>query len=234
MKTIIFDIETGPLADNELNKFFKEPDAFDEEAIKREFVTARDGSPKAIEFINKKRADHEAKAEQSYLDFKAKAALRPETGQILAIGYVSEDNEVEITHASEDLILLDFWSRFRQAETAGQTLAGWNIADFDVPFIIRRSWKHRIKIPRFLFENNRYLTTTFLDLMKLYGCHVYGERTSLDSAGLHLLHKGKRDQLVTGATFAKFFNGSEADRALALKYLENDLLLTKEIHDTLC
>jgi hypothetical protein len=224
-----FDIETQPYGSIDLAPFVKKAEPFDPEACKREFATAREDSPKGRDFLLKKAAEHEAKIEQAKREFADKAALKPETGSIIALGVITPTNEENVITGTEKAILGYFWDMYHTATTKGQRMYGWNIADFDVPFIMRRSWKNGVSVPQTVLVSRRYLCDDFVDLKKIYACGVYGEHVSLDIAAKHLLGLGKSDQEVTGATFHKYFNGTEAERQLALDYLKRDLRLTKAV-----
>lgn len=226
---IVFDIETAPYKLADLTQFLKKDVEFDEDACKREFSTAREDSPKGREFLAKKRAAHEADLINAKVEFAARAALKPETGSVISIGYAMTDGHIQTATGDEKDILSQFWAIYNEADAKGYKLVGWNNADFDVPFLLRRSWKLGVFAPTTLFTNNRYLTSTFVDLMKVYTCGVYGERASLNHAAKHLLGVGKDEQEVTGETFHKYFFGTPDQRKLALEYLERDIKLTAEI-----
>lgn len=224
----VFDIETQPYGSLDLAPFVKKAEPFDPEACKREFATAREDSPKGREFLAKKQAEHEAKANQNAKEFAEKAALKPETGSVIALGVITPNGEENVVTGTEKAILGHFWDIFHTATTKGLRIYGWNIADFDIPFLIRRSWKNGIKPPSILVSN-RYLTDDFVDLKKIYACGVYGEHPSLDLAAKHLLGTGKSDQEVTGATFYQYFNGTPEQRQLAIEYVKRDIRLTRAI-----
>ena len=226
---VYIDIETKPYTSEECEKFLKPIPPFDIEACKREFATAREKTDKGTEFLMKKEAEYYAKAKASRDEFVAKAALKPETGSVLCIGFAYEDSDdVTVLSGSEAEILRNFWQLYSRVFTDNQSIIGWNILDFDLPFLIRRSWKHSINIPKQLFNSHGRLSdSTFCDLKKIYACGVYGEHHSLDTAAKHILGRGKSDQEVTGAEFWRFWEGTPEQQALARQYLTNDVLLVK-------
>lgn len=225
----VFDIETAPYGALDLAPFAKKPEPFDPEACKREFATAREDSPKGRDFLAKKEAEYNAKAQASLKEFADGAALKPETGSIVALGIITPTGEENVITVTETDILGHFWDAYHTATSRGYRLYGWNIADFDVPFLMRRSWKNRLRVPANVLASRRYLSDDFVDLKKLYACGVYGEHHSLDLAAKHLLGEGKSEQEVTGATFHKYLAGTPEQRTKAIEYLKTDLRLTKAI-----
>ena len=232
--TTYFDIETRPCTPAECEPFLKPIPEFDAEACRREFSTAREDSPKGREFLAKKEQEHYAKAKAARDEFIAKAALRPETGSVIAIGLCYGDSdEVIVLSGDESEILRNFWQVYLRCATSGHRMVGWNSNDFDVPFCVKRSWKLGVRIPGNLFGDTGRLDRTFVDLMKSYCCGVYGERVSLDTASKHILGKGKSDQEVTGADFWKFWQGTPDEQSLARQYLTNDVLLVKGLGEVM-
>ncbi len=187
---IIFDIKTGPLADEVgLPLFLK----FDNEWV------------------------------EMALD---KAALNPLAGQVLAIGYWDTDgggllsrDEVTLDIDFEREMISRFWEKYRLCRDNGVLLVGHNIAHFDVPFLLRRSWLLGLETPRTVIDRGRYIESrTFTDMMDLWSCGTY-KFVSLDALA-QAMGIGGKPEGVDGGMFAKLL---ETDRAAAEKYLRNDL-----------
>lgn len=160
-----------------------------------------------------------------------RAALSPITGRVLAIGIKPRDALPLIFEAptpeDEGSLITGFWD-YVNANEFWSTMEGWNVEGFDLPFLIKRSWKLRIPVPMALVMNGRYLSHRFVDLMKTFQAPNYREDfTSLDTAAKFL---GVGAKTGSGAHFAETY---VKDRAAALAYLENDLGLTEAVADVL-
>lgn len=196
----VFDIESAALPYNEIQQF------------KPEFTAdARLKDPEKIS------ADLRSK-EEAWLE---KLALKAHTAKILAIGYIPEgsDDPIIIHDMPEPDMIKTFWELFRQH--GGHNFVGHNILDWDIPFLIRRSYILGVYVP-FETMEGRYLTRRFVDTMKTWGCGN-GEMISLDMLS-RVLGVGKKNG--EGKEFAGLYNNPET-RQQALDYCANDLKLTK-------
>lgn len=228
---IVFDIETGPARGSDLRAFF--PD-FDPKSVKL-------GNTKDPAKIAEKIESAREKHTESWGEFVAKAALSAHTGSVVAIGFrVVEraDSAASIVVAAprpdgfappgvsvqdEAEMLVTFWDSFSEcARTKGQ-LVGWNSFGFDLPFLVQRSWRHKIKVPSRLLEKNRYWHESLVDLMQVWACGKYGTFFSLDNAARFFGVGAKNGD---GALFADQYFGEQTECAAAVAYLENDLQMT--------
>ncbi len=189
---------------------------------KEEFVGAQRWKPETIE------AKYSEYLVTALDDFKRKAALDATTGQVLAIGLKSEKGTVILDSVNEDKLLTDFWAKVRSCESTGRSLVGHNILNFDFPFLIRRSWMRGIEFDMPHLERGGIIK----DTMKVWGCQCYGETIGLDRLAKALGLPGKTDG-VTGADFAKLWNGEPEEQQLARQYLLTDLELTWNIANRL-
>lgn len=215
MQTILFDIETGPLPENELAALMP---PFDPAEVKT-------GNIKDPEKIAAKIAEAEANHKR---DFIEKAALDPLTGRVLAIGLLNHNTRqfVIIGHDDEARTLADFWNVCRTEIVKGTRFAGFNIFQFDLPFLLRRSWKHRVPVPLGL-RRGRYWSDELSDLREIWQLGDRQARGSLDSIAKHL---GVGEKDGDGKDFARLWI---EDRAKAVAYLRNDLELTSKIAEAL-
>ena len=234
MQTIIFDVETGPLAEGELSALLP---PFDPAEVKT-------GNLKDPEKVAAKIAEAEANHRREFFE---KAALDPLTGRVVAIGMLVFDelNEggpdtdagqcVIIGHDDEARTLREFW-QYTQGEMGRMNpMIGFNIFAFDLPFLFRRSWKQRVPIP-FGLRRGRYWGDQVIDLRDAWQLGDRQARGSLDSIAKHLGVGAKLaapaangppgGKLMTGADFAEMW---KRDRARAEAYLRNDLELTAKI-----
>lgn len=211
MKTFVYDIETAPLPESELAALLP---PFDPAEVKV-------GNLKDPEKITAKIAE----AEANYLnDHLEKAALDPLTGRVLAVGLldpVSEDVLV-IGHDDEAQTLRDFWRWIQGDMGRIHELIGFNTHLFDLPFLIRRSWRHRVNVP-YGIRRGRYWSEQMIDLRERWQLGDRQARGSLDAIARHLGIGAKNG---SGADFAKLW---VSDREGALEYLGCDLDLTAKL-----
>lgn len=212
MNPILFDCETGSLPLEQLIPLMPqfEPDSRlkDEAKIK---------------------ASIEAK-KKDWLD---SAALSPLTGRVLAVGYMTGDTFDLIGDDNEPLLLEMVWRLFDRALSEVKTnyLVGFNVFGFDMPFLMKRSWHHGVKVPRIIgCWSGRYWNwnDAILDLRLLW---LLGDRQghgSLDDISRFFGQAGKSG---SGKDFAMLWN---TDRAKAVQYLEQDLRLTKALYERMC
>jgi hypothetical protein len=197
---ILFDIETGPSPREQIADLC--PD-FEAPANYRD-------PDKVAAYIAEKR-------EAWFAD----AALSALTGRVLAIGYMDlhdrQPAPAIFATGDEPADLEAFW-----ALTAGCEILGFNSNTFDLPFLIRRSWHHRIPIPVDL-HRGRYLPSRCIDILDSWRCGVREDRTSLDKIARHL---GVGRKTGHGADFARLY---AEDRPAALDYLTQDIRLTHAV-----
>jgi len=251
---LVFDIETGPVASDELEELFE----FDETKTKGYELLGADFNPADVKLGNLKdkqkikdkinaeeRKFSEAKAnarasiaqerETAWLSFADKAALSPLTGQVLAIGvwwssgspepalYLQGEDGFE----SETNLLAEWWDLVRDAIRTDSRLIGFNSDAFDLPFLVRRSWKLGVVVPPEVIVAGRW-HRCFIDLMRQWACGVYGERVSMDRLAAYFGCTRKNGE---AAEFARLFNGTDEERKQAVEYLRNDLRMTLDVAD---
>jgi len=208
---IYFDIETGPRPKAEL---LADLPPFDPECVKI-------GNIKDPAKISDKIAEAKLRHESDYVD---KAALDALTGQVVAIGYKGEESSVQFLLGDEAQMLADFWRATSDSRGVPHRVIGFNSSKFDLPFLIRRSWKHRIKIPRQI-RSGRYWSDYMVDLRDIWSLGEYQCRGSLDAVARHLGVGAKNGE---GANFAQLL---QVDKERALDYLRNDVELVERIAD---
>jgi len=226
MQTLVFDVETGPLAESELSALLP---PFDPTEVKT-------GNLKDPAKIAEKIAEAEANHRRDFFD---KAALDPLTGRVVAIGVMVFDARGEegplfgqkapsyiIGHDDEARSLREFWAAVRGEMGRLHPVVGFNICNFDLPFLIRRSWKHRVTVP-FGIRRGRYWGDQVIDLRDCWQCGDRQARGSLDTIARHLGVGAKNGD---GKAFAELW---QSDRKQAEAYLRNDLELTAKVADAL-
>jgi len=247
---IVFDIETGPLADEILRPMFDRnyeppahPGQFDPSAVK--YGNTKDQAKRA-EKLAACEAEHAAAVESftamaeqhranEWAAFVDRAALDATTGQVLAIGFRNGEGKAGIVGsepgADESTILAAFWRRYSNCRAKQERLVGCNSFDFDLPFIYRRSLILGVEVPA-TFRAGRWFDPLFCDIHDAWLCGQKGGNggvsSSLDhiSRALGFKGKGGDDAVVTGANFHKFWRGTAEQRQLATAYLLDDLEIT--------
>lgn len=207
----IFDIETGPVPESELAR------------VKPEFVANRsykDPAKIAADLAEKEAA------------WRENAALSAVTGRVLAIGMMDAFGHITIAHdpADEAGVIRRFWLEITNTSPPyrSSSWAGFGIFHFDLPFLIRRSWKLGLRIPP--IRNGRYWSEKFVDLREVWQC---GDR----ECGGSLLSVGRfldlpEQKTGSGADFARLYL-DETTRPEAIRYLEQDLKATKALANRL-
>jgi hypothetical protein len=105
-------------------------------------------------------------------------------------------------------------------------MIGFNTHQFDLPFLIRRSFKYRVEVP-FGVRRGRYWGEEMVDLREEWQLGDRQARGSLDSIAKYL---GVGQKLGQGEDFALLW---QKDREKAISYLRNDLEVTARIAEAL-
>jgi len=197
LPVIVFDIETGPRADAaQFAPEFEAPANY-----KDPVKIAAYRAEKMTEWVKS-------------------AALSAVTGQVLAIG-VREDGRTEIFCSDDEAkMLFSFWDYVSTDGAIRARMVGFYSNRFDVPFLIRRSWRLGVPVPRGIMHG-RYMNDVFVDLIQVWQLGDYQASINLDTLARWLGVGAKNGD---GADFATLLT---SDRAAALAYLENDLEITE-------
>jgi hypothetical protein len=117
-------------------------------------------------------------------------------------------------------MLASFWSYVSQGGAIRARMIGFYSNRFDVPFLIRRSWRLGVPVPRGIMHG-RYMNDVFVDLIQVWQLGDYQALINLDTLARWLGVGAKNGD---GADFGTLLT---SDRAAALAYLENDLEITE-------
>jgi uncharacterized protein YprB with RNaseH-like and TPR domain len=215
MNTIIFDIETGSLPESELAALLP---PFEPAEVKT-------GNIKDPDKIAAKLAEAEANHRRDFFD---RAALDPLTGRVVAVGLLYPDSGEfhVIGHDDESATLREFWDVCRGQQGRINQMVGFNTHLFDLPFLIRRSWKHRVPVP-FGIRRGRYWSDEMVDLRDGW---QLGDRMAKGSLDVIAKHLGVGAKNGDGKAFAELW---ASDRAQAVAYLRNDVQLTAKVAEVL-
>ncbi len=186
--------------------------------------------------------------EDAWTTFRERAPLSALTGRVLAIGYQWDGADGPVTRLTgfvdreppecmlqagvlESYVLEMFWAQVQTAIAEDVRLVGHNVYQFDLPFLVRRSWRLGVSIPAgvFTFSGGRWQwARCFIDTMTAWSCGIYGERVKLDRLGQFFGTARKLDG-VSGGDFHKLFHGTRKERDRAAEYLTADLAATTEV-----
>lgn len=252
--SLAFDIETGPAEIETIRSLSKPyeppppPGDFDPATVKTgnlkdpgkimaKVAEARQAHATAVKLHANKLANQEV---EYWADLQEKAPLSPLVGRVLAIGVGDAVGNVSmksvLRHHDDfgEAELLDwFWSEiFTPTVRQGRQLIGHNILDFDVPFLVRRSWILGVDVPPpVMSPNYRYAGDCWLDTRKVWECGTRGSNVpgNLDVLG-RAFDLGGKTEGMSGSDFWKLFHTeSPDDREKAMEYLARDVYLTVDV-----
>lgn len=111
------------------------------------------------------------------------------------------------------------------------TICGFNIKTFDIPFIIKRALYHKIKIPGELkmFGKKPWEMENIIDLLDVYKYWVYGSIGNLDLICNFLWITSPKDDNIDWGQVQRYFNEWKIDEILA--YCKRDVKATIELYE---
>lgn len=247
---VAFDVECRPLPEL-VDKYARPFPDFDESAVR--YGNTKDPLKRAA-LLEQKRIDHAEELLTYWAKLRERAALDPFTGAIVCIGVITDTGAPEIiAEATEAATLQRFWELYllhQQSAFIYWSGSGDASKCFDPDYIVTRSRLNRVRVPKSV-RVGRFYDNRIIDLAAVFLLHQRDRYLSLtkaaDMLGLYAEHADifpKTDtDLVQGEDFWLFWDGNAynpADfpsenkmptaveqRALAVKYLCNDLLTTK-------
>ena len=198
---LAFDIETGP-TQNALSHFSRSE--------------VKLGNLKDPGKVEAKLAE----AEDEFLD---KAALSPITGKVLAVGFTDGAVHEVLTYESEKEIITEALERIGNQLMQQRPVTGWNIIKFDFPFLFKRAMIHGVPFPSHIWDLKKgYPHSQIIDLMRYWNMGDWKEYTKMDTVCRILCGYGKPSG-VTGADFARLFNGTPEQQEKAIDYALNEM-----------
>ena len=129
----------------------------------------------------------------------------------------------------EKAVLQSTWDMVRTVEAesnGGCQWVGFYSFQFDLPFLLQRSFANRVRVPLGV-RAGRYWGTNWLDLFEQWNCGKKDKSGSLDEVA-RVLGVGRKTG--SGADFAALYSDNQEK---ALDYLRNDLELTARIGEVL-
>ena len=190
-------------------------------------------------------ANHEttciAAERQYWQEQRDKAALSAVTGRLLAVGITRVGSkEIRVIDCTDEADALEqFWKRIYEASRRENAkLIGFNINNFDIPFLVRRSWVNNVDVPDTVFEKSgKYLDPIFVDLMAKWSCGQYREFISLNNVaralGVGSKPTDENGDKISGKDFSRLWFGTPEQRQQAEDYCRNDVVMTLRVAERL-
>jgi DNA polymerase III epsilon subunit-like protein len=126
-------------------------------------------------------------------------------------------------------LLEQWWCEFYlPAIKMGYDMVGHNILEFDVPFLVKRSWMLGLDVPDSVWHG-KWLSPFLVDTMDKWKCGSrQGQYNSLDDIA-RALGVGKKTEGMNGGDFHRLYFGTVPQRDEAMNYLKNDVELTRSV-----
>lgn len=153
--------------------------------------------------------DIPAKALEKYGE---KLNFMPEFNQIVSIAVWQKVGRkyvvkaIKWTEAEKIKVFFDLikWKR----------ICGFNIRNFDIPFIVKRALYHKIAIPNDLkfFGKKPWETDHIVDLFEIYKCNVWWAPGNMDLVSNFIWIKSSKDGWVDGSMVQELWDKWETKR----------------------
>lgn len=209
-----------------------------------EFIPPFDASEvKVGNLVDQEKIDKKIKQAMAiyYKTTLEKAPLSAITGRVLVVGYLQEPDTLLWQDIFEDdneaTLLTRFWENVKVCIEKRGKLVGQNIKNFDLPFLVQRSWILGVK-PVNIFSSFR--TATFadfvVDIRDLWRVNMFKTNSPINDVikenSLATIAKalGLPPKTNEGKNFEKIFRENLEQ---ALEYNKQDLVLTNEIYKIL-
>ncbi|MDP2666036.1 MAG: ribonuclease H-like domain-containing protein [Candidatus Diapherotrites archaeon] len=152
-----------------------------------------------------------------------KKLLNPIDSRIVAIGMKRKENEAQIFYGEDEKsILTQFWSALAESRKTNGSyqLVGFNIKDFDLPFLVTRSFIQEVKILPFVVKE-------VVDVRESLSAFKYGHtRGKLKEYGA-LMGLSIIDDIDGSRVAERYWAG---EHAKIQEYLRKDLEITQAMH----
>lgn len=237
---MVFDIETEPQPEARLRDICPPLDEqigeFDPNTVKVQHLKDQLKIDAKVEQARLKHeelvAGVDERQQQNFLKFQEAAPLSASYGKVLAIGLYSPTKDrcvIEygdgIAAINEASMLARFWSRAADLIMDNRFLVGVNILEFDLPFMLRRSWILGVSIPSCLVSGliSKWPKwhENFIDLRGVWlnSGSTGSTKSSFESLAHAFGTEGKTEK-EGGKYFWKIWR---EDRERAIKYLKQDV-----------
>lgn len=178
----------------------------------------------------------QAEIEKKQAKWLDDAALSPLTGEILAAVWVDMEGKATVydsDNEGEAAVIHCLFHRFRDAGMGSHyKVAGFNIGEFDIPWLIKRAWANGVVVPTGLVKmSGKWLDLPpwLFDIRHLWGM---GEPYAKGDLGKIAQFLGVGEKKGSGKDFHRMWRdpGQHAD---AYEYLMNDGLVLPRITERL-
>ncbi|MFH0862427.1 MAG: 3'-5' exonuclease [Candidatus Altiarchaeota archaeon] len=147
--------------------------------------------------------------------------LNPIDSRIVAIGIRYRGVDTIFSQEDEKELLDEFWLHWKTIIKGGNLIkvVGFNINNFDLPFIITRSYFHGVEISPFVLKD------FIIDIRDKISAYRYGPcRGTLKDFGPCA---GATVMDIDGSAVPKLYHEGKTEEII--KYLKNDLLMTDKV-----
>lgn len=162
--------------------------------------------------------------EEKEMDKAGKSAL---TGQVLAIGYGHYCTDaITIDVDTEPELIKRFWGYVatEMLEYDGRMISHAGHSR-DLPFLVRRSWAHKIPIPPRVIDKHKWWHKCLIDLQEAWALGQFpATQCHLDS--LDRLFGGEPQEFQH---FHRLFNGDTEQRQQAIQYATNSIVMARRV-----
>lgn len=239
-RTVIFDIETGPLPDGELDFFLEEkkikypdePGPFDASSITipRNYTKAESKQKYLADARQRHQQDcaaypqRRAEARLKALDaLREESPLKAQTNVVLAIGYgiLTSDGDIKVylDRDEERNLTIRYASMLQRVfDTQGHVVT-WNGDAFDIPVMQQKAWKYDIECPWLLTKYNK-MDDHSIDGKVHFQMGNYQRAASLKHASQFFGVAGKVEDM-DGSMFWKLL--AQGNVEPAMRYLWHDI-----------
>jgi len=150
-----------------------------------------------------------------------KKLINPIDSRIIAIGLRHNGKNLIFAEGSEKRMLEQFWDEWMaiKQENPYSKIVGFNIKDFDLPFLISKSLVNNIVISPFLIKD-------VIDLREKINAYRYGKSRGTLKEYANLI--GEKTMGLAGGDIIRLCANKEHETIV--KYLNNDLEITDALY----
>jgi DNA polymerase elongation subunit (family B) len=154
-----------------------------------------------------------------------KKLINPIDSKIVAIGIRHKGNNIIFSNKDEKGLLEDFWSEWKTIKKGSSymKIVGFNITNFDIPFLVARSVINNVVISPFFIKE-------LIDLRDKINAYRYGNTRGTLKEYASLL--GEKVMDVDGSDIFNLCKDGKMKELV--EYLENDLLITDKLYQRVC
>lgn len=169
-----------------------------------------------IETVPLEKKEYESREEDS----ERKKLLNPIDSRIVAIGIKKQGEETQVFMGSDEAELLQkFWKEVAKHKSPSVKLVGFNVKDFDIPFLVTRSFINNVEIVPFLLKE-------IIDTREKLSAYKFGNVRGKLKEFAQFLNIRKVD--MSGEDVAPIFWSGDLKRIE--EYLRKDIEITEALY----